>query len=158
MNNYAFIDGTNLHMTFEHLEWRLDYHKLRIHLKDTYSISKAYYFIGYNKHFAYMYLGLERDGYEMMYKPISFIEGGKIKGNCDTELTLQAVLDKPNYDKAVIITSDGDFSCLVKHLIACDKLYRVISPCLKGCSHLLKEAAGVKIDFLDKVRDKLEYK
>jgi uncharacterized LabA/DUF88 family protein len=158
VNNYAFIDGTNLHMTFENLAWRIDYHKLRIYLKERYFVSKAYYFIGNFPPLAFLYLALERDGYTMMLKPVSYLHGGRIKGNCDTELVLQAMIDKSNYDKAIIITSDGDFSCLVKHLASCDKLQRVIAPCLAGCSHLLKEAGGTKMDFLDNVKGKLEHK
>lgn len=158
MNNYAFIDGTNLHMTFEHLQWRVDYRKFRIYLKDRYFVSTAYYFIGNYPAMTFLYLALEKDGYKIMLKPVSHLPNGRIKGNCDAELVLQAMIDKPNYDKAVIVTSDGDFSCLVRHLISCDKLLRVISPCLEGCSHLLKEAAGIKIDFLDNVRAKLEHK
>jgi len=158
MNNYAFIDGTNLHMTYAHLTWRIDYHKLRIYLKEKYFVSKAYYFVGRSPSNDFLYLELERDGYILMFKPVSYLSDGRIKGNCDAELVLQAMIDKSNFDKAVIVTSDGDFSCLVKHLTSCDKLLRVIAPCLAGCSHLLKQAAGSKIDFLDNMKGKLEYK
>lgn len=155
MNNYAFIDGTNLHLTFAHLGWQLDYRKLRIYLTDKYSVSCAYYFVGYYAPNAYMYLVLERDGYKMMFKEIAHGDGGKIKGNCDPEIVLQAMIDLSNYDKAVIVSNDGDFACLVKYLDSCNKLDRVVAPCYAGCSHLLKQAAGVKIDFLDNAKNKI---
>ena len=43
---------------------------------------------------------------------------GKHKGNIDADLVLQAVVDccEGRFDKAVIITSDGDFYSLVNFL------------------------------------------
>jgi hypothetical protein len=73
-------------------------------------------------------------------------------------MVLQAMIDIDDYDKAVIITSDGDFGCLVKYLIKIGKLERVLAPCLAGSSVLLRNASGSKIDFLDNLRLKLEYK
>jgi len=63
-----------------------------------------------------------------------------------------------DYDKAVIVTSDGDFRCLVEHLLQVGKLERVLAPCRDGCSLLLRKAAGVKIDYFDNLRVKLEHK
>ncbi len=158
MDNYAFIDGTNLHMTYEHLTWKIDYWKLRVYLKDKYFVSKAFYFLGRTLNNHYLCIDLEHQGYTVMLKPVSHLPGGRIKGNCDAELVLHTMIEKPNYDEAVIVTSDGDFSCLVTHLASCDKLHRVLAPCLLGCSHLLRQAAGTKIDFLDNVKAKLEHK
>jgi len=158
MDNYAFIDGTNLHMTYEHLTWKIDYRKLRVYLKERYFVSKAFYFLGRTHDNDYLSIDLEHQGYTIMLKQVSYLPDGRVKGNCDAELVLYTMIEKPNYDKAIIVTSDGDFSCLVTHLSSCDKLQRVLAPCLKGCSHLLKQAAGTKIDFLDNVKAKLEYK
>ena len=44
--NFAFIDGANLHFTYENLDWKLDYQKLRNYLKKKLNVSIAYYFIG----------------------------------------------------------------------------------------------------------------
>jgi len=46
-NNYAFIDGTNLHLTMLDLGWNLDYKRFRVYLSEHYGISKVYYFVGY---------------------------------------------------------------------------------------------------------------
>ena len=38
-----------------------------------------------------------------------------MKGNVDAELVLHAAaIEYKNYSKAVIVTSDGDFACLIK--------------------------------------------
>lgn len=84
--------------------------------------------------------------------------GERLKGNVDAELVLQAVIDYGHYDRAVIVTSDGDFACLVRYLREQGKLERVLSPNRKGCSVLLKRAAREKIDFVEDARGKLEYK
>ncbi|OGE86094.1 MAG: hypothetical protein A3J48_01475 [Candidatus Doudnabacteria bacterium RIFCSPHIGHO2_02_FULL_46_11] len=64
-----------------------------------------------------------------------------------------------NYARAVIVTSDGDFACLVKYLRDQDKLSAVISPSRRNCSSLLRKAAAGYISFIeDNLRPKLEYK
>lgn len=50
--------------------------------------------------------------------------GGKPKGNVDAELVLQAMIDYRDYERAVIVTSDGDFACLVRYLYEEGKLER----------------------------------
>ena len=51
------------------------------------------------------------------FKPTLEYKDGTTKGNCDAELVLQAMIEYLNYDKAVIVTGDGDFYCLVKYLV-----------------------------------------
>ena len=68
------------------------------------------------------------------------------------------MIDYNEYDRAVIVSSDGDFACLVRHLKRNDRLERVISPASRTCSALLKKAAGQEIDFLEGLRRKLERK
>ncbi|MBI4560491.1 MAG: NYN domain-containing protein [Candidatus Rokubacteria bacterium] len=94
----------------------------------------------------------------MVFKPITYRGDGKPKGNVDAELVLQAMIDYPGYERAVIVTSDGDFACLVRYLYERAKLERVLSPNRKGCSALLKRAAREKLDFLEEARRRLEYK
>jgi len=81
-----------------------------------------------------------------------------IKGNIDADLVLQAMIDLENYDKAVIVSSDGDFYSLVKYLYNKGKLECVISPYSETCSSLLKKSAKEKIIFINNLQKKLEYK
>ena len=155
--NYAFIDGTNLNMTMHNVGWKLDLKKFRVYLRDKYHVIKAYYFIGFVPANNSLYTDLQSWGYVLVFKPTLRLPNGKIKGNCDAEMVLQAMIDLPDYDKAVILTSDGDFGCLVKHLKNIGKLERVVAPCLAGSSVLLRNAAQSQIDFLDNLRQKLEY-
>ena len=78
------------------------------------------------------------------------------KADVDSFLTLTAISDLHFYDKAVLISSDGDFDELVKRLMREDKLRMVFAPYRKGCSKLLKKVAVDKIAFIDDFRDDLE--
>jgi len=155
--NYAFIDGTNLHQSMKRLGWSLDYRRFRVYLSEHYGIVKAYYFFGFMPGNTNLYTFLQSAGYILIFKPVLETLGGKVKGNCDAELVLQAMIDYGNYEKAVIISSDGDFYCLVNYLRENNKLESVLSPMKVLCSKLLKRAAGEKIDFMDNLKVKLEY-
>jgi len=156
-NNFAFIDGNNVHLGIGALGWKLDWKRFRIHLREHYGVSRAYYFIGYLPEHQGLYNALQTDGYTLVFKPVMYREG-KPKGNVDAELVLQTMIDYRGYERAVIVTSDGDFACLVRYLYEQGKLDRVLSPNRKGCSVLLKRAARERIDFLEDARRKLEYK
>ena len=155
--NYGFIDGTNLHLTMRYLGWPLDYLRFRRYLAEHYRVATAYYAVGYVAKNAKLYTSLESSGFTMIYKPTMRLKDGSIKGNVDTELVLQAMIDYGTYDKAVIVTSDGDFACLVRYLVENEKLETVLAPSYGGCSSLLKKASGSRIAFIDNLKDKLEY-
>ena len=78
-----------------------------------------------------------------------------MKGNIDADLVLQAMIDFPNYDQAIIVSSDGDFYSLVKYLYKSDKLRFVMSPYIKTCSTLLKKEAKERIVFMNNLQKKL---
>lgn len=84
-------------------------------------------------------------------------QSGQVKGNVDAELVLHAMIEYGNYDKAVIVTSDGDFACLVEYLYGKRKLETVVSPERQRCSILLKRAARERIVFLDNLERRLAY-
>ena len=155
--NYAFIDGQNLNLGIRELGWKLDLAKFRVYLRDKYEIGKAFYFIGFVSGNNDLYSFLQSAGYILVFKQTFSNSKGKVKGNIDAELVLQAMLDYNNYEKAVIVTGDGDFYCLVKHLKEKNKLRVVLSPNLNA-SILLKKAAGKDIAFMENLRNKLEYK
>ena len=105
-----------------------------------------------------LYANLKRYGFELIFKPPIKDKDGNYKGNVDAELVLQAMIDLKEYDGAVIVTSDGDFSCLVKYLNEVGKLKRLLAASRYGCSKYLRQAAGSKVDYMDDLKNKLEYK
>lgn len=156
--NYAFIDGQNLNLGIQSLGWKIDYRKFRAYLMEKYRVKIAYLFIGYVQNNQDLYASLQASGYVLVFKPTIPDGNGEIKGNVDADLVLQAMLDYDKYDKAVIVTSDGDFYSLVKYLYKQEKLKFVMSPYIKTCSVLLEKNAREKIIFMNNLRHKLEYK
>ena len=156
--NYAFIDGNNLHLSVINIGWSLDYKKFRQYLIDKYYVVQAYYFIGKVPGMEQLYSNLQKYGFDLIFKPPIKDKHGSYKGNVDAELVLQAMIDFNNYDGAVIVTSDGDFSCLVKYLEKAGKLKRLLAASKGGCSKYLRIAAGSKVDYMDNLKSKLKYK
>ncbi|MCD4756193.1 NYN domain-containing protein [bacterium] len=135
---YAFIDSQNLNLGVRSLGWKLDFGKFRVYLKDKYNVSEAFLFLGYVESNRKLYIYLTSVGYELVFKPTVRDFKGRVKGNVDAELVLQTMIEVENFDKAIIVSGDGDFYCLIKYLIGIGKLDKVITPNWKYSS-LLKE-------------------
>lgn len=157
-NNYAFIDSQNLNLGIRSSNWKLDFARFRKYLSDKYKVNVAYLFIGYVYQNHALYRSLQKAGYILMFKPTIPGENGEIKGNVDANLVLQAMIDIDDYDKAVIVSSDGDFYCLVEYLYNKNKLLKVLSPYQDTCSSLLRKAGKEKLVFMNNLKNKLEYK
>lgn len=158
--NYAFIDSQNLNLGIRDRGWKLDFARFRIFLKDKYKVSKAFLFIGYIKDNEDLYSYLKRSGYVLIFKPILEIKRGKkvqVKGNVDAELVLHTMIEYPRYKKAIIVSGDGDFYCLVEYLKKKGKLGRLLVPNEAKFSRLLYKFIR-EIDFVSNLRIKLEEK
>jgi len=153
---YAFIDSNNLNLGILSQDWKLDFARFRIYLKDKYHVEKAFLFIGYVPGNQQLYTFLQKVGYIVVFKPILEIskeKKTKIKGNVDAELVLHTMIEYKNYDKAIIVSGDGDFYCLIEYLANNNKLAKIIVPNKKYSSLLRKFAMFiVNISFL---KDKL---
>lgn len=158
LNNYAFIDGQNFYRQMEQAGWRMDTKRFRVYLEEKYEVVRAYYFIGYIYENRFLYRLLKKQGYKMIYKPTMPTDDGNIKGNCDADLVLQAMITYKEYDKAIIVASDGDYHCLAKYLRSKNKLGRILVPQRQTCSSLLKRVASQYITEMQSLRGKLELK
>ena len=158
-NNYAFIDSQNLNLSIRNLGWKLDFLRFRIYLKEKYGVSKAYLFIGYVEGNNKLYKVLQEFGYICIFKPTLIYKDGSTKGNCDAELVLYAAaVEYQNYDKALIVSGDGDFFCLVDFLIQNKKLKALIIPNQFQFSALLKmEQIRPYLRFVSDLKNKLAY-
>lgn len=167
---YAFIDSQNLYKgvggdivnpkteKVEYEGWELDYRKFRLYLKNKYGVSKAYFFIGNLPGKESFYTLLQDMGYTVVLKPtLPFRENGvsNVKGNVDAELVLYAsALTYNQYDKAIIVSGDGDFLCLAEYLDAQNKLLKILTPNPKYSSLLNKFAPRILI--VGSMRQQLE--
>lgn len=90
---------------------------------------------------------------------MQYFENGKktVKGNVDAELVLHAAaIEFPNYSKAIIVSGDGDFACLLEFLEDKNKLLHVLAPNYKY-SKLLKPYSQY-IVHMSKIKKSVAYK
>lgn len=66
------------------------------------------------------YLKLQEFGYDLRLKPVKRYEqeDGTIrkKANCDVEMAFYLMKEKENFDRVLVLSGDGDFLPLLKHL------------------------------------------
>jgi uncharacterized LabA/DUF88 family protein len=156
---YAFIDSQNLNLGVRSQGWQIDYKKFRLYLKNKYNITEAYMFIGRVADNQALYTALQKAGFILIFKPtVRYVENGKptVKGNVDAELVLYAAAKLyDQYDKAMIVSGDGDFHCLIEYLIEHGKLAHVMTP-NRHYSKMLRRFVQYIVR-LDTLRPKLAY-
>jgi len=150
-NNIAYIDGANLHMGITGFGWKLDYKRFRVWLFEKYGVKNAYIFIGLIPKYKDLYKYLQECGLTLIFKEVIYDGNGKPKGNCDADLVLQAVCDtyENMFDKAIIVSSDGDYASLIKFLKERGKLRTILSPHTKDLCSILLKRINVPIAYLN---------
>ena len=153
---YAFIDSQNLNLGVKSQGWKIDWRKFRQYLQNKYNVVKAFLFIGYLPGNESLYTHMQQMGYVTILKPTLELPSRKVKGNVDAELVLHTMIEFVNYKKAIIVSGDGDFYCLVEYLDTKKKLLHLLTP-NKFYSRLFKPFSGyiVQVEWL---RNSLEYK
>lgn len=159
---FAFIDSQNLNLGVQKAGWKMDWKKFRDYLQVEHDVSRAYLFIGYMQEHEDMYNQLHDLGYLIVLKPTLEIITAEskdkpvVKGNIDAELVLYAMKEMPNYQKAIIVSGDGDFYCLAEYLADKGRLAHVMTP-NRHYSSLLKPYEKYILR-VDELRGKLEHK
>lgn len=150
--NIAYIDGTNLYKGIKSLGRELDYARFRKWLTDKYKISKAYIFMGYISKQEPLYKYLKNAGFTLIFKE-SVTQRGVVKGNADAEMVLQSVRDvfEKTLNNVILVSGDGDFSCLVDFLIEKRVFKILLIPNRKYSSYLLRKKDIAK-EFLETPR------
>ena len=169
-HNYAFIDSQNLNLGVQKIGWKMDWRKFRLWLAEKYGVTHAYMFIGYMAENESLYELMHEHGYLIVLKPTLEIKAkveeeatttGEeqkpvVKGNIDADLVLYAMKEYRSYDKAVIVSGDGDFFGLVEFLAGQNKLLKLLTP-NQRYSTLLKNFEPY-IETLDTYRRDLAYR
>lgn len=154
---YAFIDSQNLNLAIKDCGWELDFGRFIVYLKDKYKVKKTFLFIGYVAGNEALYTSLQQVGYIVIFKPTLEYEKGKkrfTKGNVDAELVLHSMIEYPNYDKAIIVSGDGDFHCLIEYLKKQKKLKYLLIPNPRSYSALLRKFRPYFL-YIDRLQKKL---
>jgi uncharacterized LabA/DUF88 family protein len=168
-NVYAFIDSQNLNVGVQKFGWKMDWAKFRKFLASQYGVTQAFMFIGYMPEMEAMYEQLHQSGYSIVLKPTFDMtkpqveeEQGKdkederpVKGNIDADMVLWAMKEIPNYDKAIIVSGDGDFYSLVEYLDQQGKLLKLLAP--NAHYSRLYNAFEKYVERLDQFRRELAY-
>ena len=150
---YAYIDWANLHQWSK--PWGgVDYEKFKIRLCDKYKTERIYLFVGYVKGNEALYSQLSQHGYTLVFKETLEIDG-KVKGNCDAELVVKAIssIYEEHTTKAVLVTGDGDFACLLDFFKEKSHKVVLLVPNKHFCSYLLKKR-NVPMVVLEDVKHK----
>jgi len=131
----------------------LDYERFFVYLNEHYAVNKAFIFLGFVAENQNKYEYLKKSGFTLIFKETSKNKNGELKGNADVDLTVFVFENMDKFEKAILVTSDGDFYPLVKSLRNREKMEVVLSPTKKKCSYLLKKYACGKLRFLDPIKD-----
>ena len=156
MPNYAFIDSQNLNLSIRDQGWKLDFKQFYYYLRDKHHVSRVFIFIGYINGNQKLYTFFQKIGYIVIFKPTIELSDGKVKGNVDAELVLYTMIEINHYDKAIIISGDGDFYCLAEYLKDHNKLLKLMVPNQYKYSSLLKRFSK-DIVFINQLRKRVEF-
>lgn len=85
--------------------------------KNKYNVDRAFMFISLIADNQKRYTQLQAAGFILIFKPtVRYFENSKetVKSNVDAELVFHAsAIEYRNYEKAIIISGDRDFACLI---------------------------------------------
>ncbi len=133
-----------------------DMYSFFVWLSDKYKPNHIYIFTGYLEKYANEYENNKTIGYQYIFKEAVYNKDEqKIKANCDVDIAIQGTFDatQNNLEKAILVTSDGDFASLVKFWQEHGVSTLVVSPASgRECSYLLRRITTVI--FLSQIIDK----
>ena len=105
------------------------------------------------------YLKLEKLGYKLMLKPVKTYddpEGNPVrKANCDVDMTLMMFKRKDNFDRAIVLSGDGDFLPVLKYLNESGKVVLVLARGARTAKEVKKFAGSKFMDF-EYLRERLK--
>ena len=166
-NNYAFIDGQNLYMATARRAvdpWKVDLARFRVYLQEKYSVSKAFYFLGYlDEAQGCLYEEIQSAGFILKFREHTSSMLGKKKGNVDTDIVfaiMQKLYLKEPFGAVVLVSGDGDYKQLVDFLIREQRFAKILFPDRSRASSLYKKLGAGYFAALDErdVRRKVEKK
>jgi uncharacterized LabA/DUF88 family protein len=153
---YIYIDGANLHRGTLADGWELDYAKFYIYLKEKYKTIDIFLFLGLIPSKIELYTSLQKIGFKILFKEISRDKDGAVKGNCDTDLVLNAVTDyfEKTVASGVLVSGDGDYASLIQFWKK-RRVHVAIESPRRVCSFLLRKQ-NVEITYLPNKRELLQ--
>jgi len=160
-----FIDHANLFKILQKFFGRIDY------VKFIQILSKGYHLVG-----AMIYMGLpyivsrkqqkfytylEKNRFVLIFKPVSMTRNGKYYQKGVDIALYSDVVDlalKNSYDKAILVSGDGDFIKAVEKLKELEKKIEIWSFKISMSKKLLKAAGRRNIRYIETILDEIEFK
>lgn len=160
-----FVDGANMFYAQRKLKWHIDWEKILGYFSKGHELYNAFYYSGFRgpkeismdkflKKLSFL-------GYTVRRKPLKRIideESGKSieKSNLDIEIAIDMLNTAERYDKAILLSGDGDFERVIELLRTKGKEIVVVST--KGIiARELINAADRYID-LKNIKNEIEKK
>ena len=161
---YAFVDAANIiYRDVELHPWKIDLKKLIKYLRERFGVSKVLYFGGIDDRNATqirLHEKMKTWGYELHLNPIKRFmnEQGKwyIKADVDSHMTFEMMRLFRQYDRAIILTGDGDFYWVLKYLLENKGFVWLLASHRKTAKEL-KRLFGHRFINFDDSRQSLEY-
>jgi len=162
-NNISFIDAQNLHLGTSCDNWKIDFKKFRIYLRDKFKVNEIYFFLGFlDENQQTFYTNLQKAGFILIFREHNANMKWKKKGNVDVDIVfeiMRKLKDERDFDKIVLVSGDWDYIKLVKYLIEHNILKKILFPNNKYSSLYKKIAYNYWINLgIKLVRRKIEYK
>ncbi len=163
LTNIAFIDGQNLHLGTRESGWSVDHIRFRTYLRDKYKIAEAYYFLGFvSGDYQDLYDSLQRAGFILSFREHSSALRGNKKGNVDCDIVfgiMRKLVENEPFEKAFIVSGDGDYKKLVDFLIKKNRFGKMLFPNKAFASSLYNSLGSEHFDYLENkdIRNKIAY-
>jgi uncharacterized LabA/DUF88 family protein len=107
----------------------------------------------------HFYQKLEKFDYQLILKPVKIYEdeegNQKRKANCDVEMAFYLMRDKDKFERVVILSGDGDFLPVLKHLRKNKKEVLVLARAPRTAKEI-KQFAGDKFMDFTYLRERLK--
>jgi len=160
----VFVDGSNFFfMQRDHLKWSVDAKKLLEYCAQEGVVVDAYYYVGKNtspesNQDGYLKT-LSYFGYSIITKALKTViqEDGTLsrKANLDVEIVLDMFNTIDNYDRAILVSGDGDFERPLQLLRARGKTFTVMSTD-SMIAQELRNVAGMHVVDFQAIRQQVE--
>ena len=131
-NNIAFIDAQNLHLWTSSDNWKIDFKKFRVYLRDKFNVSEAYFFLWFlDDDQLDLYKNVQKAWFIVEFREHTSHLKWKQKWNVDVDIVFEVMRrlkDEKDFNNIVLVTGDGDYIKLVKYLIENNLLKKILFP------------------------------
>ena len=162
-NNIAFIDAQNLHLWTNSENWKINFKRFRIYLRDKFKVNESYFFLWFlDEEQQNLYKNVQKAWFIVEFREHTSHMKWKKKWNVDVDIVFEVMRrlkDEKDFDKIVLVTGDWDYIKMVNYLIKNNFFKKILFP-NKQYSSLYNK---IKKDYwmnlwVNRVKNMIEYK